>query len=105
MGSHKMLENDDMQHYLLGLFSIGANRHPSMAPLDNSFTFPFNVYAPQSPDYDYSNEGRTPYSGNAVVGWLKLKAALREQAADKLAQIVELDYLWALPKDFFSYEG
>uniref|UniRef100_A0A7N0TJR1 Calmodulin-binding protein n=1 Tax=Kalanchoe fedtschenkoi TaxID=63787 RepID=A0A7N0TJR1_KALFE len=97
MRSHEMLENDDMQHYLLRLFSIGANSQPSMAPPDDSFTFPSMLMPHESPDYGYTNEDRAPYSGKAVVGWLKLKAALRwgifirKQAADKRTQIVELD--------------
>ncbi|CAN4087123.1 unnamed protein product [Withania somnifera] len=65
-----MLENDDMQH-LLNIFDMGGQHHASS-----------------------KNWIR---SGKAVVGWLKLKAALRwgifirKKAAEKRAQIVELD--------------
>ncbi|CAM8918475.1 unnamed protein product [Rhodiola kirilowii] len=96
MRSHEMLENDDMQHYLLRLFSMNGNNQASMGAPDDSFTFPSIGMPNQTPDYGY-NEDRTPPSGKAVVGWLKLKAALRwgifirKQVAEKRAQIVELE--------------
>ncbi|MED6191569.1 Calmodulin-binding protein 60 B [Stylosanthes scabra] len=87
--SHEMLENEqDMQH-LLRLFSMGG--HPPMNT-DDSFTFPSFMQTPM-PNFD---EDRTR-PGRAVVGWLKIKAAMRwgffirKIAAEKRAQIEELD--------------
>ncbi|KAL7138070.1 hypothetical protein ABFS83_10G137800 [Erythranthe nasuta] len=87
--SHEILENEDMQH-LLRLFSMGGN----VPPVEDSFSFPSSsssyMTAP-SPDY------RGARSGKAVVGWLKIKAAMRwgifirKKAAERRAQIVELD--------------
>ncbi|GMY35412.1 calmodulin-binding protein 60 B [Fagus crenata] len=87
--SHEMLENEDMQH-LLRLFSMGG--HASInVPEDG---YPFSSFVPSPmPNYD-EDRGR---SGKAVVGWLKIKAAMRwgffirKKAAEKRAQIVELD--------------
>ncbi|KAF9614443.1 hypothetical protein IFM89_018679 [Coptis chinensis] len=92
MRSHEMLENEDMQH-LLRAFSM--NGHGSTNIADDRY--PFSSYMP-SPSFNYGfEEDRTPSSGKAVVGWLKLKAALRwgifvrKQAAQRRAQITELD--------------
>ncbi|KAF8400337.1 hypothetical protein HHK36_013634 [Tetracentron sinense] len=92
MRSHEMLENEDMQH-LLRLYSMGG--HPSMNGAEDGS--PYSSYMP-SPLQNYSyDEDRSRSSGKAVVGWLKLKAALRwgifirKQAAEKRAQLVELD--------------
>ena len=79
--SHEILENDDMQH-LLRMFSMGGHGqvhgqsvHPSInATEDYSFSSP---YMP-SPAINYNfDDDRSRSSGKAVVGWLKLKAALR----------------------------
>lgn len=91
MRSHEMLENEDMQH-LLRLFSMG--NHASVNVPEEGFGFP-SYMTPSSPGLSY-NEDRTR-SGKAVVGWLKIKAAMRwgifirKKAAERRAQIVELD--------------
>ncbi|KAK9099915.1 hypothetical protein Scep_023345 [Stephania cephalantha] len=95
MRSHEMLENDDMQH-LLRVFSMGGNG--SVNASDDAYNF--SSYMPSPATFSYE-EDRTRSSGKAVVGWLKLKAALRwgifirkqaaEKAAERRAQLVELD--------------
>ncbi|XP_054802341.1 calmodulin-binding protein 60 B-like [Prosopis cineraria] len=91
--SHEMLENEDMQH-LLRIFNMGGHAHTSFnAP---EYGYPgTSAYVPTSPvTYD---DDRNRSSGKAVVGWLKLKAALRwgifirKKAAERRAQLVELD--------------
>ncbi|KAF8033586.1 hypothetical protein BT93_C0008 [Corymbia citriodora subsp. variegata] len=88
MRSHEMLENEDMQH-LLRLFSMGGHANISV-PED---TYGFSNYMPSPQPFD---EDRSR-SGKAVVGWLKIKAAMRwgffirKKAAERRAQIVELD--------------
>ncbi|XP_075651810.1 calmodulin-binding protein 60 E-like [Castanea sativa] len=94
--SSEMLETDDMQR-LLKTFSMGVGvgmgagfTHPDEA------CFSYSVqYEPQM-DRKFGHErGRS--SGKAVVGWLKLKAALRwgifirKRAAERRAQLTELD--------------
>ncbi|XP_050216681.1 calmodulin-binding protein 60 B-like [Mercurialis annua] len=87
--SHEMLENEDMQH-LLRLFSMGG--HASVNMPEDGFSFP-NFMASPMPNYDEG--GARP--GKAVVGWLKIKAAMRwgffirKKAAERRAQLVELD--------------
>ncbi|XP_027351665.1 calmodulin-binding protein 60 C-like [Abrus precatorius] len=93
--SHEMLENEDMQH-LLRIFNMGGQSH-------TSFNAPEDVYPYSSPYMPTTSVGyntddeRTRSSGKAVVGWLKLKAALRwgifirKRAAEKRAQLVELE--------------
>lgn len=89
MRSHEMLENEDMQH-LLRIFSMGGQ-----APPEDGFGFSSYLPSPSSSDFTY-NEDRSR-SGKAVVGWLKIKAAMRwgifirKKAAERRAQIVELD--------------
>ncbi|KAK9130170.1 hypothetical protein Sjap_010657 [Stephania japonica] len=95
MRSHEMLENEDMQH-LLRVFSMGG--HGSVNAADDAYNF--SSYIPSPATFSYE-EDRTRSSGKAVVGWLKLKAALRwgifirkqaaEKAAERRAQLVELD--------------
>ncbi|KAL4346103.1 hypothetical protein HN51_064258 [Arachis hypogaea] len=86
--SHEMLENEDMQH-LLRLFSMGGHAPTNT---DDSFSFPSFMQTPM-PNFD---EDRAR-PGRAVVGWLKIKAAMRwgffirKIAAEKRAQIEELD--------------
>lgn len=88
MRSHEMLENEDMQH-LLRMFSMGG--HASVNVQDEGFSFPSFMPSPM-PSFDDRNR-----SGKAVVGWLKIKAAMRwgffirKKAAERRAQIVELD--------------
>lgn len=92
--SHEMLENEDMQH-LLRIFNVGGHAHPSFnAP---EYGYPSSSYMPTSPmSYNFDDD-RQRSSGKAVVGWLKLKAALRwgifirKKAAERRAQLVELD--------------
>lgn len=85
--SHEMLENEDMQH-LLRLFSMGG--HANMP--EDGYGFPPYMASPM-PNYD---EDRAR-PGKAVVGWLKIKAAMRwgffirKKAAERRAQLVELD--------------
>ncbi|XP_051120400.1 calmodulin-binding protein 60 D-like [Andrographis paniculata] len=89
--SHEILENEDMQH-LLRIFSMGGQT-PVNAP-DDGFNFSSYIPSP-SPSFSY-NEDRSR-SGKAVVGWLKIKAAMRwgifirKKAAERRAQLVELD--------------
>ncbi|KAM0050002.1 putative CALMODULIN-BINDING PROTEIN60 [Helianthus debilis subsp. tardiflorus] len=93
MRSHEMLENEDMQH-LLRLFNTGSGQ-TSGSHVNESY-YPVNTgYMPNTTSFGYGDKTRS--SGKAVVGWLKLKAALRwgifirKQAAERRAQIVELE--------------
>ncbi|KAE8667034.1 Calmodulin-binding protein 60 B [Hibiscus syriacus] len=67
--SNEMLENEDMQH-LLRLFSMGG--HHASVTEDGGFEFP-NM---PSPMINFADEDRSR-PGKAVVGWLKIKAAMR----------------------------
>ncbi|XP_019463484.1 PREDICTED: calmodulin-binding protein 60 B-like isoform X2 [Lupinus angustifolius] len=86
--SNEMLENEDMQH-LLRLLSMGGNS--SMNAEDG---YSFQSFMP-SPMPNFDEDRSRP--GRAVVGWLKIKAAMRwgffirKIAAEKRAQIEELD--------------
>ncbi|KAL5207311.1 hypothetical protein ABZP36_031746 [Zizania latifolia] len=91
MKSHQMLESEDMQQ-LLRVFSMGG---ASTSLPEDAFGFP--SYVP-SPLPNLGSEGeRTRSSGKAVVGWLKIKAAMRwgifvrKKAAERRARLVELD--------------
>ncbi|XP_077217606.1 calmodulin-binding protein 60 B-like [Tasmannia lanceolata] len=92
MRSHEMLENEDMQH-LLHMFNMGG---VSVNPSEDGYLYPSSYIPSQSPNYGF-DEDRSRSSGKAVVGWLKLKAALRwgifirKKAAERRAQLVELD--------------
>ncbi|KAJ8767477.1 hypothetical protein K2173_017521 [Erythroxylum novogranatense] len=88
--SHEMLENEvDMQH-LLRLYSMGG--HTSFNVPEDGYGFPPYMASPM-PSYD-EDRGRP---GKAVVGWLKIKAAMRwgffirKKAAERRAQLVELE--------------
>ncbi|XP_047950182.1 calmodulin-binding protein 60 B-like isoform X1 [Salvia hispanica] len=89
--SHEMLENEDMQH-LLRLFSMGG--HAPVNGPEDGFGFPSYITSP-SPGFSYNEDQNR--SGKAVVGWLKIKAAMRwgifirKKAAERRAQIVELE--------------
>ncbi|XP_076945921.1 calmodulin-binding protein 60 D-like [Bidens hawaiensis] len=91
MRSHEMLENEDMQH-LLRLFSMGGGHGGNM--VEDGFSFP-SFMPSTAPNFDF-DEDRSR-SGKAVVGWLKIKAAMRwgffvrKKAAERRAQIVELE--------------
>lgn len=101
MRSHEMLENEDMQH-LLRLFNMGGgggHGQTSGTPVNENY-YPYSAtYMPNTPsNFGYGFDGdKSRTSGKAVVGWLKLKAALRwgifirKQAAERRAQIVELE--------------
>lgn len=87
--SMEMLENEDMQQ-LLRMFSMGGG---AVGVADDGYSYP--PFTP-APTYSYSEE-KTRGSGKAIVGWLKLKAALRwgifirKIAAQKRARIEEMD--------------
>uniref|UniRef100_A0A1J3HBI4 Calmodulin-binding protein 60 B n=1 Tax=Noccaea caerulescens TaxID=107243 RepID=A0A1J3HBI4_NOCCA len=89
--SHEMLENEDMQQFLR-LFSMGGGNGSATHLPEDGYTFPSFLHTPMQ-GYD-EDRGR---SGRAVVGWLKIKAAMRwgffirRKAAERRAQIVELD--------------
>ncbi|KAG4167690.1 hypothetical protein ERO13_A13G212000v2 [Gossypium hirsutum] len=89
--SNEMLENEEMQH-LLRLFNMGGNASINMTE-DSGYGFP--NYIP-SPMPNFVDEDRSR-PGKAVVGWLKIKAAMRwgffirKKAAERRAQIVELE--------------
>ncbi|CAH2077943.1 unnamed protein product [Thlaspi arvense] len=88
LSSHEILGNEDMQQ-LLQLFSMGGGNG------EDGLAFPsFMQNSPMTQGYD-DDRGR---SGKAVVGWLKIKAAMRwgifirrKAAERRRAQIVELD--------------
>lgn len=91
--SSEMLETDDMQK-LLRSFGVGATG-PTFGLYDNGS---YGYKVPHEPQVGtlYA-QGHARGSGKAVVGWLKLKAALRwgifirKKAAERRAQLVELD--------------
>ncbi|KAK4757254.1 hypothetical protein SAY87_007381 [Trapa incisa] len=66
--SHEMLENEDMQH-LLHLFSMGPQTSHSVS--EDCYGLPPDIPSPQPFGEDRAR------SGKAVVGWLKIKAAMR----------------------------
>ncbi|XP_011043289.1 PREDICTED: uncharacterized protein LOC105138780 isoform X2 [Populus euphratica] len=94
--SHDMLENEDMQQ-LLRIFNMGGQGLSSNSVTE--YGYPYSSYMPSpSPCPNYSlSDNPSRSSGKAVVGWLKLKAALRwgifvrKKAAERRAQLVELD--------------
>lgn len=94
--SSEMLETDDMQRLLKTFgMGVGVGTGPGFGHSDEGY-YPYNaVYEPQI-DQTFGQE-RSRSSGKAVVGWLKLKAALRwgifvrKRAAERRAQLVELD--------------
>lgn len=88
--SMEMLENEDMQQ-LLRMFSMNGG---GVGIAEDGFSYPPFTPAQTYPSY---SEEKTRSSGKAIVGWLKLKAALRwgifirKIAAEKRARIEELD--------------
>ncbi|KAG2310797.1 hypothetical protein Bca4012_025306 [Brassica carinata] len=92
--SHEMLENEDMKQFLR-LFSMGGGAGSGSATHfpEDGYDFPSFLNTPMQ-GYDDEDGGR---SGRSVVGWLKIKAAMkwgfliRRKAAERRAQIVELD--------------
>ncbi|XP_058749831.1 calmodulin-binding protein 60 C-like [Vicia villosa] len=93
--SHEMLENEDMQH-LLRIFDMGGQPHTSFNAPEEAYPYSSAYLPATSMNYNVDDE-RNRSSGKAVVGWLKLKAALRwgifirKKAAERRAQLVELD--------------
>uniref|UniRef100_A0A6N2KGB0 Uncharacterized protein n=1 Tax=Salix viminalis TaxID=40686 RepID=A0A6N2KGB0_SALVM len=92
--SHEMLENEDMQNLLRG-FNMGGQGLSSVNVTEDGYPNSSYMSYP-SPNY-YFGDDPSRSSGKAVVGWLKLKAALRwgifarKKAAERRAQLVELD--------------
>lgn len=93
--SHEMLENEDMQN-LLRIFNMGGYGHTPVNGTENNYQSPLGYMPGASSGYAFDADQTRP-SGKAVVGWLKLKAALRwgifirKKAAERRAQIVELE--------------
>lgn len=93
--SHEMLENEDMQH-LLRMFNMGSHAHASFNSHEDGYPNPSAYMPANNMSYNFDDEPKSS-SGKAVVGWLKLKAALRwgifvrKKAADRRAQLIELD--------------
>ncbi|KAK7412274.1 hypothetical protein VNO78_03726 [Psophocarpus tetragonolobus] len=94
--SHEMLENEDMQH-LLRIFNMGGRQsHASFNTPEDPYPYSSAYMPVASTSYNLDDE-QNRSSGKAVVGWLKLKAALRwgifirKRAAKRRAQLVELD--------------
>lgn len=94
--SSEMLESDDMQR-LLKTFTMGVGSGMGSG-LGNSdeACYTYSVqYEPQMDQQFERERGRG--SGKAVIGWLKLRAALRwgifvrRKAAERRAQLAELD--------------
>ncbi|KAG2244302.1 hypothetical protein Bca52824_093858 [Brassica carinata] len=86
--SHEMLEGEDMQQLLQLCSSMGGNG-------EDGYGFP--SFMQNTPMVQQGYEEDRVRSGKAVVGWLKIKAAMkwgifiRKKAAERRAQIVELD--------------
>ncbi|XP_020587224.1 calmodulin-binding protein 60 B-like isoform X2 [Phalaenopsis equestris] len=91
MRSHEILENYDMQH-LLRVFSMGGAATNNIQEDGYGFT----PYTPLFSNYGFDEE-RNQSSGKAVIGWLKIKAAMRwgifirKKAAERRAHLVELE--------------
>ncbi|OMO90951.1 Calmodulin binding protein-like protein [Corchorus olitorius] len=92
--SSEMLETDDMQR-LLKTFGVGVGMGTGFGHSDEA-CYTYAIPYDHQMDHPYAQE-RGKGSGKAVVGWLKLKAALRwgifirKRAAERRAQLVELD--------------
>lgn len=86
--SSEMLQNEDMQR-LLRSFTMGGGVEDVCYAEESCFSY--------EPYVTHGKGPRRGGSGKAVVGWLKLKAALRwgifirKQAAVRRAQLVELN--------------
>lgn len=97
MRSHEILENEEMQQLLRVLTMGGAQGTSGMA--DDGYGFSSYMNTPGTTfGFDTEERGGTrSSSGKAVVGWLKIKAAMRwgifvrKKAAERRAQLVELD--------------
>lgn len=108
MRSHEILENEEMQQLLRVLTMGGAQGTSGMA--DDGYGFSSYMNTPGT-TYGFDTEergGTRSSSGKAVVGWLKIKAAMRwgifvrKKAAERRAQLVELDDWWHGIKQFIN---
>ncbi|KAM1173194.1 hypothetical protein ACFX13_026551 [Malus domestica] len=95
--SSEMLESDDMQR-LLKTFSMGAGVGAGGVGFGASDESCYNYSVQYEPQISQPfRKEHAKSSGKAVVGWLKLKAALRwgifirKRAAERRAQLTELD--------------
>ncbi|XP_061344867.1 calmodulin-binding protein 60 E-like isoform X2 [Gastrolobium bilobum] len=93
--SSEMLESDDMQR-LLKTINVGGANMSANFDHSNEGCYTYSLqYEPQM--YHSFSEDHGKSSGKAVVGWLKLKAALRwgifirKRAAERRAQLTELN--------------
>lgn len=93
--SSEMLESDDMQR-LLKTINAGVNMSANLGHSNEScYTYSLQ-YEPEMYHHSLGEDQGKP-SGKAVVGWLKLKAALRwgifirKKAAERRAQLTELN--------------
>ncbi|KAK8524423.1 hypothetical protein V6N13_015445 [Hibiscus sabdariffa] len=97
MTSNEMVENEEMQH-LLPIFNMGNHGHDTFNPSEDEYPYASTLMPNSCLDYGFNNEVSSS-SGKAVVGWLKLKAALRwgiftrQKEAERRAHLVELDDL------------
>ncbi|KAJ9168926.1 hypothetical protein P3X46_020402 [Hevea brasiliensis] len=95
MRSHEMLENEDMQQ-LLHIFNMGSQGLSSFNVNEDGYPYSSAYMPAPSPNYSFADD-HSRSSGKAVIGWLKLKAALRwgifirKKAAERRAQLIELD--------------
>lgn len=96
MRSHEMLENEDMQQHLLRIVNMGGQGPSSFNVAEDAYPYSSPFMGNPSANYNFDDDSSRS-SGKAVVGWLKLKAALRwgifirKKAAERRAQLVELD--------------
>lgn len=94
--SSQMLEGDDMQRLLRTINAGGVSMSASFGHSSESYCTYSLQYEPQV-YHPFSSEDHVKSSGKAVVGWLKLKAALRwgifirKRAAERRAQLTELN--------------
>lgn len=96
--SSQMLESDDMQR-LLKTLNAGVSMSTNFDSSNNNEScYTYRVqYDPPQMYHSFSSEDHGKCSGKAVVGWLKLKAALRwgifirKRAAERRAQLTELN--------------
>ena len=92
--SSEMLESDDMQR-LLKTINAGVNMSTNLGHSNEGCNTYSLQYEPQM--YHSFSEDQGKSSGKAVVGWLKLKAALRwgifirKKAAERRALLTELN--------------
>ena len=95
MRNNEVLENEDMQH-LLRIINMGSQGHTPFNASEDGYPYSSTYMPTPSLNYGFDNEASCS-SGKAVVGWLKLKAALRwgifirKKAAERRAHLVELD--------------